>query len=133
MKQPRISTAVLTLVTVVILLAGCSYVSTETRHYLGVGSYPPSDPSNIGILRSAPERPHERLGEVILEPQGDPPVAEMEAKLRQGAAKLGADAVVIVADKTRLMGSYLSGPWWGREVYAQYGRVIVAVAIKYTP
>ena len=133
MKQSRISTSMLVVLAVMSILAGCSYVSTETRHYLGVGSYPPTDPSRVEILRSEPQRHHERLGEVILEPEGDPSLAEMEARMRQGAAKLGADAVVIVADKTRLMGSYLAGPWWGREVYAQYGRVIVGVAIKYTP
>jgi hypothetical protein len=133
MKQSRILTSVFIVLAVMFILMSCSYVSTETRHYLGVGSYPPTDPSRIEILHSEPQRPHERLGEVILEPEGNPSVTEMEAKMRQGAAKLGADAVVIVADKTRLMGSYLSGPWWGREVYAQYGRVIVGVVIKYTP
>jgi len=56
----------------------------------------------------------------------------MEAKLRQAAASMGADAAVIVADQMMFMGSYETGPWWGREGYAQYGRVIVAVAIKYT-
>jgi hypothetical protein len=133
MKQIRISTSVFIVLAVMFILASCSYVYTETRHYLGVGSYPPADPSRIEILRSDPQRHHERLGEVILEPQGNPSLVEMEGKMRQGAAKLGADAVVIVADETRLMGSYLAGPWWGREVYAQYGRVIVGVAIKYTP
>jgi hypothetical protein len=115
------------------IFASCSYVSTETRHYLGVSIYPPSDPSRIEILRSEPQRPHERLGEVILEPQGNPSVAEMEAKMRQEAAKLGANAVIIVADETRLMGTYRSGPWWAGQSYAEYGRVIVGVAIRYTP
>lgn len=55
----------------------------------------------------------------------------MEAKLRQAAARMGADAAVIVADRTKFLGSYVSGPWWGREISAEYGRVIIAVAIKY--
>jgi hypothetical protein len=114
------------------LLFGCTYVSVDTRRYLAVPSYPPTDPSTVQILHSPPTRPHERLGEISLEPQGNPTVAEMEAKLRLAAASMGADAAVIVADRMMFMGSYETGPWWGREAYAQYGRVIVAVAIKYT-
>ena len=114
------------------LLFGCTYVSVDTRRYLAVPSYPPTDPSTVQILHSAPTRPHERLGEISLEPQGNPTVADMEAKLRQAAASMGADAAVLVADQMMFMGSFVSGPWWGREVSAQYGRVIVAVAVKYT-
>jgi hypothetical protein len=115
----------------VLSVPGCAYVSVETRPYLAVPSYPPTDPAVVRILHAEPELPHVRLGEVSLEPQGNPPVAEMEAKLRQAAARMGADAAVIVADGTRLMGSYVTGPWWGRQISPQYGRVIVAVAIKY--
>ncbi len=114
------------------LVSGCSYVSVSTKQYLGVGAYPPTDPARVQILRSEPRLPNERLGEITLEPQGNPSIAEMETKLRQAAAQMGADAAVIVADRTEYMGSYVTGPWWGREIYPEYGRVIVAVAIKYT-
>ncbi len=112
-------------------LAGCSYVTVDSRHYLAVPVYPPTDPATIQILHAAPVRPHERLGEIELTPEGNPPIAEIEAKLRQAAADMGADAAVIVADTTRLTGEYVTGPWWGRQVYPQYGRVIIAVAIRY--
>jgi hypothetical protein len=36
-----------------------------------------------------------------------------------------------VADKTMLVGGHVTGPWWGRQLSPEYGRVIVAVAIKY--
>jgi hypothetical protein len=55
----------------------------------------------------------------------------MEAKFGQAAAKMGADAVVIVADRTMLMGGVAMGPWWGRQLDPVYGRVIVGVAIRY--
>lgn len=124
-------TPVLTALVVLSLLFGCTYVSVETRKYLAVPSYPPTNPTTVQILRSEPTTQHERIGEISLEPQGNPTIQEMEAKLRETAANMGADAAVIVADTTRLMGSYVSGPWWGRQVSPVYGRVIVAVAIKY--
>jgi len=119
------------ILTSLFFIAGCSYVSVETRQYLGVPTYAPSDPSKIEILTAQPSRPAEKLGEIILQPQGNPPKEEMERKLREAASKLGADAAVIVADKTKLMGGYVSGPWWNGEIIPQYGRVIIAVAIRY--
>jgi hypothetical protein len=113
-------------------LAGCSSVSVQTKQYLGVPQYSPTDPANVAILREPPVRPHIRLGEVTLEPQDSPPVAVLEQKLQQAAAQMGADAAVIVADRTMRMGAIVTGPWWGREISPEFGRVIVAVAIKYT-
>ena len=113
------------------LLAGCSTVSVQKRAYLGVPMYQPTDPAKVEILRTEPTRPHDRLGEIDLEPSGNPPVQKLEEKLKVTAAQMGADAAVIVADKTRLMGGYVTGPWWGGQIVPQYGRVIVAVAIRY--
>ena len=45
---------------------------------------------------------------------------------------MGADAAVVVYDKTQTTGAYVTGPWWGRSVQTVQGRVIIAVAIKYT-
>ena len=78
-----------------------------------------------------PRRPHEKLGEVYLEPSGNPAVAEMEQAIRTEAAKLGADAAVLVYDRTKRIGTVYQGPWWARSSYAVYGRRIVAVAIHY--
>jgi hypothetical protein len=54
----------------------------------------------------------------------------MESKFRQSAARMGADAVVMVADRTMLMGRGAMGPWWGRQSEPVYGRVIVGMAIR---
>jgi hypothetical protein len=44
---------------------------------------------------------------------------------------MSADAAVIVADTTRFTGAYETGPWWGRTISPEYGRIIIAVGIKY--
>jgi hypothetical protein len=115
----------------VLLLTGCSTVSADSQRYIGAPAFPPSDPAKVEILRHEPKRPHERLGEVVLKPSGNPDVAEIEKALRDEAAKLGGDAAVLVYDKTRRMGTVVTGSWWVRYATPIYGRVIVAVAIKY--
>lgn len=115
----------------VLASTGCATVSVDSSRYLGVRPSPPTSPSNVEILRREPRRPHEQIGEVILQPSGNPPVEKMEWALKTEAAKLGADAAVLVADRTRRLGTIVDGPWWARRHYPVYGRVIVAVAIRY--
>jgi len=118
---------------VLTLIVGCApSVSVQTKQYLGVPLYPPTDPAGVAILREPPLRPNVRLGEIILEPQNNPPVTMMEQKLQQAAGQMGADAAVLVMDRTMSMGATVTGPWWGRQISPDYQRVIVAVAIKYT-
>lgn len=114
------------------LVASCNTVSIQTDQYVGVPTFAPTQPASVQILRAAPTRPNVRLGEIVAEPQGSPSVTEIESKLQESASKMGANAVVIVADRTELMGAYVSGPWYGRELSPVYGRVIVGVAIRYT-
>ena len=118
---------------VMVLLSGCApSVSVQSQQYLGVPTYPPTDPASVAILREPPVRPHERIGEVTLEPDDNAPVTMIEQKMQQAAAQMGADAVVVVADRTMRMGVIISGPWYGREISPNLQRVIIAVAIKYT-
>jgi hypothetical protein len=73
-----------------------------------------------------------RLGEVRAEPSSENvDVAKIEGALRKEAAKLGADAVVVVYDRTQVTGAFVTGPWWGRSVQTVQGRIVIAVAIKY--
>jgi hypothetical protein len=119
-------------VAALVALTGCNTVSTSIKQDIGGPIYPPSDPAQVRILRTAPTRPHVRLGEVTVQPSSDSvPVTEIEAALRKAAAKMGADAAVVVYDKTQTTGAYVTGPWWGRQVQTIQGRVIIAVAIKY--
>ncbi len=73
-----------------------------------------------------------RLGEVRAEPWDESvDVTKIEDALRKEAAKLGADAAVVVYDRTQITGAYVTGPWWGRSLQRIEGRVVIAVAIKY--
>jgi hypothetical protein len=114
------------------LLAGCSFVSTRVQPYLGDPMFPPTDPAQVAILRSEPTRPHHRLGEVFVEPSGDPTAAQYEQALREGGAKMGAEAVVVVYDRMQVLGTVLTGPWWAPSASPIVGRVVVGLAIRYS-
>ncbi len=124
-------TALAALTAGALALSGCATVSVSSSRYLGMPVAAPTDPAGVEILRREPRRRHVQIGEVILRPSGDPEVAKLERALREEAAALGADAAVVVRDTTRRMGSFVSGPWWSRSHTPVYGRVIVAVAIRY--
>jgi len=115
------------------VVTACNTVSTTTTQALGVPTYPPTNPTNVVVLLAPPTRQHVRLGEVQAEPQStSTPAADIQAALQKAAAKLGADAVVVVYDRTQTVGAIVTGPWWGRSLQGITGRVIVGVAIKYT-
>jgi hypothetical protein len=114
------------------LATGCNTVSVQSKQYLGVATYPPTDPASIQILQAQPTAANVKLGEITLQPQGHPTKAAMEQKLRLAASKMGANAVVIVADQTMVFGTTVMGPWWGRTVSPDVGRIIVGVGIRYT-
>jgi hypothetical protein len=111
--------------------ASCSSVSASSERLIGSPAYPPTSPAAVVILRREPRKPHERVGHVFVEPSGGPPVEEIEKAIRTEAARLGADAAVIVFDRTRRVGRVYQGPWWDRTTYPIYGRKIIAVAIRY--
>ena len=112
-------------------MVACTTVRVSSIRYLGVPQFAPTDPNTVEILRREPRRGVIRLGEVFLEPSGHPTVAAMEQELRAEAAKLGANAAVLVYDKFKRVGTVVQGPWWSRSEYPVYGREIVAVAIRY--
>ena len=115
-----------------LLLAGCSFVSTRMQPYVGVPTFPPTDPARVEVLRSEPVRPLTRLGEVFVEPSGNPTVAQYEQALREAGAKMGADAVVVVFDRMQVLGTTVSGPWWAPTASPIVGRVVVGLAIRYS-
>ena len=118
--------------TVLLLSTGCQTVSTSENQYLGVPTFPPTNPAQVQILRTEPTRPHVRLGEIRAEPSSESvPVTKIEAALQQKAAKMGADAAVVVYDHTQVVGAQVVGGWLNRSVDPIEGRVIIAIAIKY--
>ena len=90
--------------------------------------FAPTHPDSVELLRREPRRDHIRLGEVWIRPSRYADRYYVEGVLREKAALMGADALVIVADR------YLRGPvvfsyWYGpRRVYR---RQIVGIAIRY--
>ncbi len=82
------------------VLPGCSQIVANSDRFVGVPTYPPTQSANVQVLRAFPDRPYQRIGEVFIEPQsGNPPEAKVEQVLQKEAAKMGADAVVIVVDR----------------------------------
>lgn len=108
-------------------------MNSRTLQYVGVTRYPRSDAVQVEIVHQFPTRAHEKLGEVVVNASVDPgpPVEKIEAALRRDAAKLGADAVVLVHDQTHPVGAVVTGPWWSSTFSTIHGRVVVGVAIKY--
>jgi hypothetical protein len=129
----------------VILACGvcsCSTIGTRTEQYAAVPPQSPTTPNHVKILRSQPAGPYEELGAIVVDGSTEPipPPEKFEDALKQQAADLGADAVVVVSDRVQpdgLVGDlppseyYRVGEYWTRSVETDSGRQIVAVAIKY--
>ena len=116
------------------LLAACgATIDAKSMQYAGASRPAPTDAMRVVILRSEPSGAHERLGEIVIDASVEPapPVAQVEQKMREEGAKLGADAVVVVLDRVQPTAVYVSGPWWGRSANTVTGRKLVGVAIRY--
>jgi hypothetical protein len=96
-------------------MTGCRSTPDTSTEYPGVPIYAPSDPTLIEVLRAPPDRPNVRLGEIVVgvHPKDKISAQQIKRKLRQGAAKMGADAVLIVSDRAGLCGGIVTGPWRG--------------------
>jgi hypothetical protein len=119
--------SILALSALVIGLVSC-YHPYGYRFYPGAPRFAPANPANIELMRRDPKREHIRLGEVWIRPDPGMPRAYVEGLLREQAAAMGADALVIVVDR------FFREPvaynyWGGAGVY--YERHIVGVAIRF--
>jgi hypothetical protein len=87
----------------------------------------------VQILRQPPTEPNVKLGEITAQPHStSTPVADIEARLRDAGAKMGANAVVIVHDRTAVTGATVWGGWYNQQVTPTIGRLIVGVPIRFT-
>ena len=119
-------------VAALVVVTGCQTVAVTDTQEIGGPTFPATDPATVEILRTQPTRPHVRLGEVRAEPSSeDVSAPRIEEALRKSAAKMGANAAVVVYDQTQVTGAYVTGPWYGRSIERVEGRVIMAVAIRY--
>jgi hypothetical protein len=113
----------------------CAKLDTTTTSYTGAPHYPPVHSASVHILRTHPTQSHDRLGEIAVDTATHSATRgnEVEQKLRQEAAKLGADAVVVVYDRLHPVGAYVMGGYWDQSVETVTERDVVGVAIKYRP
>ncbi len=120
-------------VTMAVMLAGCANLPTTTTPYAGAPTFPPTTPAQVAILTTDPGRPYVRLGQVSASSENmGISKGQVEAALKGAAAKLGADAVVVIHDENNVVGSIMTGPWYNRQLDTIHSRDIVGVAIKYT-
>jgi hypothetical protein len=131
----RSTVRVLFLVAVSAAIFGCASTNVSTIPYPNVPAFQATDPARIQVLRAEPPRAHAKLAEFIVaaaEPSGSSPsVQDVDDKLRTAAAKLGADAVVIVQDSIQPGLPVATGTWWGRTPGTHDAREVTGVAIKY--
>jgi hypothetical protein len=114
-----------------VVCAGCTGITASTHAYLGIPKYPPIDPNAVQILKEEPKEPIERLGEIILSAERGVTRDALEKELRERAGALGANAVIIVHDKTRVF-PVVWVDWWGPwSVSSEMNRDIVGVAVRY--
>lgn len=119
-------------VATLLLATGCQSVTATHTQDIDAPQYPKVDAAHVQILRTEPTRAHVRLGEVRAEASSpNVKVTRIEEALRKGAAKMGADAAVVVYDKTQVTGAQVVGGWLDRSIEETEGRVAIAVAIKY--
>jgi hypothetical protein len=119
----------LTLFLAVLLLGLIScYRPYGYRFYPDVPRFAPTAPPSVDLLRREPRRDHIRLGEVWIRPDYGMDRFYVESVLRENAARMGADALVIVVDRyfrDHAVFGYWRGP---RRVYDRH---IVGIAIRY--
>jgi len=128
----NVATLLGSLVPILLFATGCQSISATHTKYPGAAYFPPSNPAQVQVLRTEPKRPHVRLGKVSIEPSDISLAAsKLDAALRNEAAKLGADAAVVIYDKTQIMGGDVVTEWSDGLSEEVEGRVIIAIAIKF--
>ncbi len=118
---------IMALVALTASLVSC-YHPFGYRFYPGTPRFAPTNPANVELLRRDPKREHIRLGEVWIKPDPGMSRPYVEGMLREQAAAMGADAVVIVVDRVFREGTVFNY-WTGPVGYYQLH--IVGVAIRF--
>lgn len=120
-----------------LLIAGCASINAKSTVYPGAPHFAPTNAADVEILRTPPTRPNDRLGEIRIDASTSPapPVTDIEQRLREEGAKIGADAVVIVHDRIQPVVSTMpsAGPWWrgGNDININTDQRMIGVAIHY--
>ena len=127
MKRTTVSAAIFCSLVLVgtLAAAGCATAPpVRILPLVGAPAYPPTDPATVVVLQKEPQFPFETLGQVVVEPEANTlSMRELQQKLREAAASMGANAVVITADMTMQAGetrAEMSG-----------GQIVSAIAIRF--
>jgi hypothetical protein len=121
---------------VILLLFIVSCAPALRVHYFpGAKSYPATRPGSVDLLRVEPRRPHDAFAMIRYDPPPRLGRGEVERKLRERGAAIGADALVIEVDTVFREHTWV-GPYRpnrGRRVHhaVTRERIIEAVAIRY--
>ena len=115
-------------------MAACS-PGLRVHYFRGAPEFLRTRLEAVDLLRYEPRRPHVAFAEIRYEPSPRASRYEVEWRLRNKGAHIGADALVIEMDTLYREGVW-SGPYRsypGRGVYrtGERDRVIVAIAIRY--
>jgi hypothetical protein len=110
-------------------LIGCNSVEITANRLVGAPTYPPTKPAGIQILRQKPTQAYDPIADLFVQPTSPSPSTDaIEQALRQQAAKFGADAVLVLSDKTVQSGTEYMG---AGDFQKTYGEAVHAQAIKY--
>lgn len=100
--------AIITLgLAVSMFLVGCASVDVTKTH---VGSYDPTNPNDVEILKTLPSRAYEELGTVTAAGFAISETAKLHNAVRSKAAELGANAVVLT-DEGVIQGGWTREKW----------------------
>lgn len=119
---------ILVLVVLAAVVVSCSPV--RVRMFPGAAHFPPTSPQSVDLLRREPPRPHIAFAEVVYKPSPRVSRHEVDWVLREHAARIGADALIIEVDNVYRESVWIS-PFSRMRQFPRLERVIVGVAIRY--
>jgi hypothetical protein len=119
---------IIVLVLLAAVLVSCSPV--RVRMFPGTGHFPPTSPQSVDLLRREPPRPHIAFAELVYKPSPRVSRHEVDWVLRERAARIGADALIIETDNIYRESVWLS-PYRRARHVPRIERVIVGIAIRY--
>lgn len=117
------------LILLIIGLAACMLMSSGKTFYSGAPTFSPTSSDSIAILRDIPSESYVKLGEVWVNPKPGWSASYVETQLRQAAASLGANAIVIVHDQFFPGGQVVPGFTQGASIQPKGG--VTGVAVRY--
>jgi len=117
------------LILLIIGLAACMLMSSGITYYSGAPRFSPTSSDAVVLLRDIPSQSYVKLGEAWVKPEPSWSASYVETQLRQKAASLGANALVIIYDQYFPGGQVVPG--FGQGVQMQPKNGVAGVAIRY--